>query len=332
MRVRAKWFHKLLLAAGSLALGLAGMELWARETWAAPWHQRLVTEQARNQRLDYTENRFGLRDRDYPSPKPAGRLRLLIIGDSFTHGTGVVEDELIFPELLEAELNRLSWPGHDGVDVLNGGVSGSIPRQWAKLWLELQDDFDPDAVMIVFFLRDGTRFGSMDYFEDVLNEVSLPNAQSPMYRSSYLYRYLQDLRVKRGFLASYRGGFMEAYFGSKRETRLWRRAQEHLLRIKSSADERGISVGLTAFPILVDLREDYPFRAIVDEILEFGRDAGFRTVDMLPAFIGHDGPELWVSGVDQHPNARGHAIAAEALLPLAVELLEAAVSSSDAGQ
>ena len=36
-------------------------------------------------------------------------------------------------------------------------------------------------------------------------------------------------------------------------------------------------------------------------------------VDLLPAFAGHDGPELWVHPTNQHPNEAGHAIAGRAL-------------------
>ena len=318
--------RRLTLALGSTLLALGGLELWARATWVAPWHEQLISEQTYNQRHEYTTNAHGLRDRDYPSPKPADRLRLMILGDSFTHGTGVFEDELVFPELLEVELNRLDWASHTGVDVLNAGLSGSIPRQWAKLWRELADDFDPDAVLIVFFLRDGTSFGSSDYFEYILNGIAVPNRKSQAYQRSYLYRWLRDLHVKREVLEQYRTDFVRAYFGTKQETRLWSRAKRHLRDITESARERGATVGLSAFPILVDLEGDYPFQDIVDEVLGFGEAEGLPTLDLTPAFAGQVATDLWVSPVDQHPNAEGHRLAAEALLPFARGLLLEAAS------
>ena len=317
--------RRALVAAAATASALAALELWARASWVAPWYERLVDEQARYQRLAYSENRFGLRDRDYPSPRPGDRLRLLVLGDSFTHGTGVIDDGAIWPELVERELDGLEWPvGIAGVDLLNGGISGSLTRQWVQLFDEVVDDFQPDAVLIVFFLRDGTRLGSAGYFDDVLAEVARPNEESVLYRASYLYRVLRDLEVKRGFLERYRGGFDKAYFGTEEETRPWTRAQRNLLKLRDAAGERGLPVGLAVFPILVELDEGYPFRAVVDLLADFGRANGFRTHDMLPDFLGLDAPDLWVSAADQHPNAAGHAIAARSLGPFAESLLREA--------
>lgn len=319
-----KLLRRGALALGVGALALAALELWARARWSAPWYERVVAEQAESQRIAYTENRFGLRDRDYPSPKPTDRLRLLILGDSFTHGTGVREDELVFPELLERELDRMSWPGKRGVDVLNGGLSGSLTQQWLRLWDKVVDDFDPDALLIVFFLRDGTKLSSAGYFEELCQLIDRSAEQTALYRHSYLYRTLQDLRIRREILTAYQGGFDRAYLGSDEETRPWQRAQKRLLEIRDDARARGIPVGLAVFPLLVELGEGYPFRDVVGEILAFGRDNGLATHDMLPAFLGHEAPELWVSSEDQHPNAAGHAIAARSLLPFAAELLRAA--------
>ena len=44
------------------------------------------------------------------------------------------------------------------------------------------------------------------------------------------------------------------------------------------------------------------------------------TFNLLPAFMGMDGTQLWVSPFDQHPNERGHAVAAEAMLPFIRDL------------
>ena len=76
------------------------------------------------------------------------------------------------------------------------------------------------------------------------------------------------------------------------------------------------------FPILVELNADYPFRNVVDLLTGYGEEIAVSTLDMLPSFMGLDASELWVSAADQHPNAAGHAVAAESLYPFVVELLE----------
>jgi len=46
--------------------------------------------------------------------------------------------------------------------------------------------------------------------------------------------------------------------------------------------------------------------------------------DLFADFRGHDAPELWVSALDQHPNEKAHALAAESLLSFVAELLREA--------
>jgi len=79
--------------------------------------------------------------------------------------------------------------------------------------------------------------------------------------------------------------------------------------------------------MLVELAEKvYPFQDVCDALLHFAREEGIKVLDLLPAFRGRDGSELWVSALDQHPNALGHQLAADAMLPFVRALLADAES------
>ena len=84
----------------------------------------------------------------------------------------------------------------------------------------------------------------------------------------------------------------------------------------------GIPVGLVVFPVLVELNKDYPFREVEELILRFGRENGLPAHDLLPAFLGQNAPDLWVSHFDQHPNEKGHLLAADSMFPFIKQLLE----------
>src|SRR5205807_8785031 len=71
---------------------------------ASPWPFKgrpyMVTDPVRHHRLienfdgmikgtRFTTNSLGLRDREYPIPKPPGVFRILMLGDSFTEGGGL---------------------------------------------------------------------------------------------------------------------------------------------------------------------------------------------------------------------------------------------------
>ena len=90
-----------------------------------------------------TINSKGLRDREYEWDKPAGKRRVLVLGDSFTWGYGVADDE-IFTEVLEAKLAP-------GWQVINTGVSGWGTDQEYLYLVEEGFDYHPDLVVLAFY-------------------------------------------------------------------------------------------------------------------------------------------------------------------------------------
>ena len=94
-------------------------------------------------------NSYGLRGPDPVIPKPAGTTRILMVGDSYTFGFPV-RDEETFSVLIQQALQAHGWP----VDVVNAGVSGSSPTLH---YLALRDQFlafEPDLVILWFDLGD----------------------------------------------------------------------------------------------------------------------------------------------------------------------------------
>jgi hypothetical protein len=93
-------------------------------------------------------NRHGLNDSEYGYAKRPGTPRILCLGDSFTWGYGVEQDQR-FSEVLENELMQ-------GVEVINAGVSGyNTAQEW--LWLrERGVKYRPDLVVLCFYLNDFT--------------------------------------------------------------------------------------------------------------------------------------------------------------------------------
>ncbi len=85
-------------------------------------------------------NSRGLRDREYPYQRVAGRRRILVAGDSFAWGYGVEQDQA-FSERMEASLS--------GVEVINAGVPGFSTDQ-ELLWLREEGvKYRPDLVVLL---------------------------------------------------------------------------------------------------------------------------------------------------------------------------------------
>ena len=190
-----KLLPNLVLLLLGLCVGLVVVEVASRLIYTRPWYEQLVEQQILNN--DWSAgiklNQFGLRDRDYPSPKPTNTRRVLILGDSFTFGSGVADDQAVFPRLLEKQLN--ADPANRGttIEVLNGGIPGSLTSDWSDLLQKVKTSFQPDVILIVFFLRDGTRTDSMgSFFGPIRDQVVAENAKSFWYQNLYLYRFYKD--------------------------------------------------------------------------------------------------------------------------------------------
>jgi hypothetical protein len=99
---------------------------------------------------------------EYPLAKPAGEKRIVVVGDSFTFGEGVPDDD-VYTALLQRQF--------DGVRVINLGVLGYGTDQQ---YLRLRRDgfaFDPDQVILAFFGPNAER-----------NVLSFRDSAKPMFR------------------------------------------------------------------------------------------------------------------------------------------------------
>lgn len=107
-----------------------------------------VTTRIVDGQLDYTVelNELGFRDEERTEAKPAGKRRVLALGDSVTWGWGVQHGER-FSDLLEERL------GPD-VEVLNMGMPGYGTDQHYWTLLEHGLSYEPDLVLLCFVLND----------------------------------------------------------------------------------------------------------------------------------------------------------------------------------
>lgn len=148
----------------------------------------------------FSTNSKGLRDREYELKKPEGITRIIVIGDSFTWGFGVSDDE-IYTERLEAMLTD--------TEVINLGVTGYGLRQEIT-YLEREGlQYDPDIVIAGFCMNDiyrphDERAGKGDSIaanDEIEGPTTSQRAGSKniilalkkfLARSSVLYRFLVD--------------------------------------------------------------------------------------------------------------------------------------------
>lgn len=261
-------------------------------------------------------NSLGLRGPEVSEQKTTGTFRILGIGDSFTYGAGV-RDEDTFLRRLERSLNA---KGAGPVEVLNAGVEGYNTRDeiitLEHRWLALA----PDLILIGFYLN--------DCYSDFtfLNRGEVQGIYRPkppgLAQVSYLWDYIQHswavYRESRDIRKNYYGSLTFANAkeflenpGDKKVD--WGASRQALARAAEISKETGIPVAVVIFPEIHDLDDSYPFRAVHEYVAETCRSVGLPVLDLFEAFRGRKDSELWVHPADHHPNEIGHAIAAEAI-------------------
>lgn len=116
-------------------------------------------------------NSHGMRYREVSPKKSPNITRVVVLGDSFTWGIGVADQER-FTEMVEKKT--------DGkYELLNFGVSGYGPIQYYLMIDEIIEDFHPEIVLIAFCLSndfaDNIFWRRYNYYKPYLLENKKPN-------------------------------------------------------------------------------------------------------------------------------------------------------------
>lgn len=249
--------------------------------------------------------------------------KILFLGDSFTFGQGVTRGENRFSDIIERSLNEsLPIGATEKFHIYNASRPGSEPVDWLNFYERVISTYSPSHVFAIFFLRDGTDLcTSFRCYEDVFAEISSNYTERFFYKYSFIGKLFYHREMTQEFSDFYVGQIQNAYLGSGAETRTWQIQQEALLELRTLSEKNGSSFRLIIFPVLFDLNKNYQFYEVEEEITRFAKEERIPVFSLTPGFIGENAADLWVSANDQHPNERGHQIAADTLLPYVIEVV-----------
>lgn len=244
----------------------------------------------------YRTNAHGLRDRDR-SAKPPGTTRVLVMGDSYTWGYAVAEEEA-FPQVAE---RLLEARGRPDVEVVNGGIPDYNSRQERQFLAQLMPIYQPDAVFLAYVVNDAEPSTAMPVPpEDTYRHARswfLSDWADHLNRHVFRHRLLPS--TKDNVASSYLDSFEE---GSVK----WRDSREAIREMRDLSTAAGISFTVLILPdVTQDLDDRYAWRPIHDAVMRWGRELGIPTFDLLQEFRGRDHQTLVVPW-DGHPNADAH--------------------------
>ncbi|MEG5040890.1 MULTISPECIES: SGNH/GDSL hydrolase family protein [unclassified Microcoleus] len=245
-----------------------------------------------------TINAKGFRGLDRAFEKANGITRIAFLGDSFTLGIGVKDNDTLpvsFEDAIESK--------YPNTQVLNFGVSGTSTEEQIKLLEEYVIKFKPDVVVIVVFLNDANRTGTIDF-------LSRPKVLAQVRRNSFFINALMGSIEKpllyQEMIRHYQDGYVEGSPG-------WEAMKTALRKGKTLSEKQNFQLVIAVYPVLFQLNNRYPFRYIHKTIEDYCASLKIPFVDLFDGFVGKQDSPLWVHKTDQHPNEIAQKIAAEKL-------------------
>jgi lysophospholipase L1-like esterase len=258
-------------------------------------HEHVPGTRARLMGVDVAINDRGLRDRGYDHEKPEGVRRILMLGDSVTFGWGVAVEHTA-SKRLEQHLNAAA-PGR--FEVINTGVGNYNTAMEVTWFLNEGLRYDPDLVVLNYFINDA--------------EQRPVRSTNPLAAWSMAYAFLAGrvdaltriVARREDWAAYYQGLYADDQAG-------WRNARESIGALAAACAARDIPLLLVNHPELRELGE-YRFEDVDAKLRRVAADNRLPLLELRDALRGHDEASLWVTPPDPHPNARAHALAADAI-------------------
>ena len=262
-------------------------------------------------------NALGLRGPETTLAKPPGVRRIATLGDSFTFGYGVDDDET-WPAALQRALDGTGGAG-DALryEVLNCGVPAYDTEQEVRLLATRILEFQPDLVLVGWYLNDpAMRSGAAATAAEAPPAAVRWFAPNQAGALPTLRRWSQALdmfcdRLYRSAYLTYQPTAFARLYDDVHPG--WRRAKDALLRAQGLCRQRGIGFAVVMYPDLTRQGAHLASHEAYLAVAEFCRANDIPCLDLEPAFEREDMPSLRVHILDSHPNARAHTIAGDAV-------------------
>lgn len=259
----------------------------------------------------FQANEFGFRDSvDYQPRIPAGKRRVMFLGDSFTAGHGVANVEDRFANRIRAM--RPAWD----VQVL-ASLGWDTEPELTVLKLYGDEGSESDVVVLVYCLNDIADI--VPEWQQILRRVYGSPAPGFLAANSYFFNtfYYRWKAARDPEIANYYDFVLKNYDGV-----IWERQKRRLQAMRDVARSQGGELLVVTFPFVHDLDPDYQYRRVHERLDETWRNLGVPHLDLLSAFDAYTAAELVVNAHDAHPNERAHAIAAESIAAFIDEQLD----------
>ncbi len=262
-------------------------------------------------------NRLGFREREITKKKAPDVYRIIVVGDSFTYGQGVLYDER-FTGIIEQRLNSAQTKDSRIYEVLNFGKPGAETIDHTG-FLDAIFELDPDFMLLQWLPND---VEGHDHSARPKSYRLVPSdfVSGWLHKHSALFYLIKTgvngFQTRLGFVESY-GDSMNKRF-SDPESKDSRRANQEMDEFISRVKDRNIPLGIVMFPYLIDTGgnpDNFAYGFLFERVLEACHREAVKCLDLRPALAGvSPASGLWLHQFDAHPSPLTNEVAAEAVL------------------
>jgi hypothetical protein len=259
-------------------------------------------------------NSLGFREREFESTNARDRYRIVVIGDSYTFGQGIEENER-FSNILERDLRRK----HRELDVLNFGRPGYNTIDEIAVLRDTLVKARPDFVLLQWTVNDFEGHMRSDR-PSSMRLIPSSTLEPLLHRHSALFYLIdqqwQSFQYSRGWIES-ESSYYYRHFGDpdNPKSRVYRKELIDFIDVAQSAP---VPLAIALFPHGGYPDRGYPFGFLHDRVLQIGAEKGVPCIDLrrdLTARLQQGEPnKLIVNRFDGHPSALANRLAADALL------------------
>lgn len=263
----------------------------------------VFTLAAQNWRERYWQplNSLGYRDREWSDAEVAGKLKVMVAGDSIAAGQGINN----YQDRFSNKLNELL--GDEAV-VFNVASPGWHTEQ--EIEAIVNYPYRPDILVLAYFVNDveGAAF-KQGIQRQSLDIYKVPPLLKPLIDHSYALNFLYWRLVRFRQLEG-QSGYWQWVADIFTQPEVWWVHQQELATIYEGTQAEGVPLIVVLFPNITTPRES---RQIIEPVLDFFESRGVATLDVATLSAAKDPLDLMASPVDAHPNEMVHRLVAQRL-------------------
>jgi hypothetical protein len=241
--------------------------------------------------VEYKFNGLGCRGPDYRIPRDSNSMRTVLLGDSFTLGVGVQEQDTVAARLERLLNDRARSAGSQTTyEIINCGVSGYGTREERIFYEMFASKYEPDIAVLIMVAND-----DRSWLDDV--------------KMGYFYQA--------GKIDSLLCGWsLVQHYTHRRPSPDFLPCVEEILKLRGELRERGARLAVVIFdnsPSTPEFRWDRLIATVKNGL----KDTDIPVLSLGEAlFAKHTMKQLMVHESDGHPNEIAHGIAAKEIMDL----------------